>query len=553
MNARGTAYFFPKRFGLLTLLLAAGWSCGSSASGQGTDFSFSRIERLATEQQDPGAPGILSLYYRYGYGVPQNLFTAASVISPEAAGHPFSQYNMGVLMLNRAATLADSGAAERLRQQAEVLFRQSVPGLTELSERGDPLAQLLLGGCYETGRGVPRDAERAFELYHASSTAGLPLAWSNLADLLLKGRGTPKDLPNGIALMEKAAGAGVPMAKYSLAQAYLTGEGKPKSIERGFALLHEAADQHNHQIAQADLARFYLDGVHVRKNEELGLTYLRQAAVNNSPAAVERARRMGYEIHVSAEFPESFNLALSGRARVPVLQPLILGTALASASASRATPAATAMTPPPTPKPLPPGFAEFQPKFAEKAGQVFRQMQAAILANVQAGEFSASAVFQQLHPSTGKAAEWLESSFASENLLLREHPDWSEPLLPDKTFAYAVVDLPAEILPLLQTGRNSEALAALRARDQSQAGLSPPMIQAWRDSLAGLETYLSGQILASEELRRQSADALAKGQTEAAVNTFRQAMQKDLRSTDAGHLDTLETEIKRRAFEDTGL
>ncbi len=522
------------------------------------DFSFPAIEQRAVEKRDMGAPGILSLYLRYGYGTSQDFFSAAAVISPEAAGHPYSLYNMGVLMVNRAGSLLDQREAERLKEQAEILFERSVQGLTELADQQDPFAQLMLGGCYETGRGVQEDKRRAFELYHASSLSGLPVAWSNLADLLMKGQGTAKDVTNGMALMEKAAEAGVPMAKYALAQAYFTGEGKRKSAERGIALLQEAANEHNHQISQADLARFYLDGVHVRQNKNLGMEYLDKAVVNNNPGAVQRARRMGYLVDVSPEFPESFALALSGRAPQPDLQPSYSAPQLAVAPetpppgapsdfmSGTSIPSLKSKTPPP-------GFREFHQRFVGKSGQAFDIVQKAMLFSLDGDQLTPGAVFQQMYPETGRAADWLENFFASENVLLKEQSAWEEPLMADKTFAYAVVDLPQKIFPLLGENKNTDALRLIRTQGRVAAGISPSMVEAWEGAFSSLAARISGRVDLSDDARKKSQQAKKEGQMPAAIASFREAMSIDYRDEDKNQLAALEEEVKRRAFLDTGL
>jgi TPR repeat protein len=540
--------------------MAGAFPLVSVPATQAQDFQFPVVERMAREQKNLGAFGVLSLYFRYGYGTPQNLLHAAEVIPVEAAGHPFSQYNMGVLLLNRAAAVENEAVANLFREQAERLFRQSVPGLQMLSEQDDPVAQLLLGGCYEAGRGVSTDLTKAFDLYHASAKSGFPLAWSNLADLLIKGRGTPKDLESGIRLMEKAAEAGVPMAKYSLAQAYLSGTGVKKSPQTAVALLKEAADVDQHQLAMSELANFYLDGSYVGRNEQLGMDYLRKAVQLYSVEAVRRARRMGYTVEISEHFPESFAVALSGQAQQIALRPLFgpkagdhAGQVAAGSPASLVSPREAPSQGKPTPPLPPPGFADFQKRFAAKSGSAFQQVQRALLEALKEPNPTPAAVFQRLSSSSGKATDWLEETFAPENVLLRENADWAALILPDKSFAYSVIDLPNKLLPLWQEKRNSEALRTVRSWSRDWPSISPAMDEAWQQSFNELETLLSQQVMASEDLRAESAQAATANREKAALELLSQAMEKDLRPEDENRVRELEEKIKQRAFQDTGL
>jgi hypothetical protein len=208
----------------------------------------------------------------------------------------------------------------------------------------------------------------------------------------------------------------------------------------------------------------------------------------------------------------------------------------------------------PTPPPLPPGFADFQKRFAVKAGGAFQQVQSALLRTLkEQPNPTPDAVFQQLSPGTGKATDWLEETFAPENVLLGENEDWAALLLPDKSFAYSVIDLPNKLLPLWQEKKNSEALRVVRNWSRDWPAISPAMDGAWQQSFNELETLLSQQVMASEDLRTESAQAATANREKVALQLLSQAMEKDLRPEDENHVRELEEKIKQRAFQDTGL
>ena len=56
-----------------------------------------------------------------------------------------------------------------------------------------PLAQLLLGVAYATGRGVPRDDPQAFSWFEQAANSGLPLAQYGLGMMYNEGRGVGRD------------------------------------------------------------------------------------------------------------------------------------------------------------------------------------------------------------------------------------------------------------------------------------------------------------------------------------------------------------------------
>jgi TPR repeat protein len=198
--------------------------------------SFSEVDRLASGGDRPDMVGVRALYQRYGFGTPQSFAAVERDVALKDARHPFCLYNLAVLTFNRVGMASNPDIAARLRQQGEQLYSEAVPGLTKLADQGDPFAQLMLGGCYESGHGgLSEDPERAYSLYLEAAKGDFPIAWYNLADMLLKGKGTTRNPSAAIRLMEKAAEAGAPVAKYGLAQAYFEGNGVQKSTGRGFA------------------------------------------------------------------------------------------------------------------------------------------------------------------------------------------------------------------------------------------------------------------------------------------------------------------------------
>lgn len=113
---------------------------------------------------------------------------------------------------------------------------------TPRAEAGDAAAQTLLGVLYETGRGLPQDAELAASWYQLAANNGDTRAALRYGLMLLNGLGVAQDKVKAGDMFEIAANAGIPEAIYNLAGLYRTGEGRPLDPDRALELLEKAAD-----------------------------------------------------------------------------------------------------------------------------------------------------------------------------------------------------------------------------------------------------------------------------------------------------------------------
>ena len=106
------------------------------------------------------------------------------------------------------------------QQRALELFRAAKKGdkaafaqLKALGNKGDALAQFNLGGMYNYGKGVPKDAVQAVFWYRKSAEKGNASAQSNLGASYYKGEGVPKDLVVSYMWRNLAAAQGNEIAK----------------------------------------------------------------------------------------------------------------------------------------------------------------------------------------------------------------------------------------------------------------------------------------------------------------------------------------------------
>ena len=91
-------------------------------------------------------------------------------------GHATAQYNLGSLLIGKAATSADIAGAAWL-------------GLA--AEQGDVDAQFFLGNLYYNGEGVPRQPLEALRLWRQAAEQGSTEAQFSLAQAYLQGTAVP--------------------------------------------------------------------------------------------------------------------------------------------------------------------------------------------------------------------------------------------------------------------------------------------------------------------------------------------------------------------------
>ncbi|XP_050039937.1 uncharacterized protein [Dermacentor andersoni] len=167
-----------------------------------------------------------------------------------------------------------NGAKLLLTNEAEALM-----SFEKAQALGSARAHYNLGVCYETGRSVNKDLDKAVMHYKAAVLGGHPLATYNLGVLYLKGHGNSN---TGQSLLEKASNLGVPQAKTFVAHKYLE-EG---NFDEAVPLLKEAA------AAKDPDALFYLGvccerGLAVPKDHTAAIKHYSRAARQNHAGALD--------------------------------------------------------------------------------------------------------------------------------------------------------------------------------------------------------------------------------------------------------------------------
>jgi len=133
----------------------------------------------------------------------------------------------------------------------------------------DLAAMRNLAMMLRKGQGVPKDPQKAEELYLRAAEAGLPTAQADLADMYLKGELGSPDLARALPLLQAAAAANHPVAQYQLGQFYETGAPPlvPQNLEVARRLYAAAA---SHGMPEAAARAAFLGPPQVQAGEQPG-------------------------------------------------------------------------------------------------------------------------------------------------------------------------------------------------------------------------------------------------------------------------------------------
>lgn len=171
--------------------------------GQGVEESEAEAAmyyRLAGEQGNASALNNLALAYEQGSGVRQDYDRAVEYYRRAA------ELNNATAMANLANMYRQGRGVARDSAEAVRWYRQAV-------ERGNPRAANDLGLMYKHGRaGLPRDYDRALQLFNQAAAQDYSYALWNLGDMHENGLGVRKNCVLARRFFEKADEQGHPNA-----------------------------------------------------------------------------------------------------------------------------------------------------------------------------------------------------------------------------------------------------------------------------------------------------------------------------------------------------
>lgn len=103
-------------------------------------------------------------------------------------------------------------------------FREFLP----LAKQGDAVAQLLLGGMYVSGQGVPQNYAEAVKWYRLSAAQGNRAAQSDLGLMYAEGKGVPQNYAEAFKWLQLSAARGDALAQHRISIMYALGRGVPQ-------------------------------------------------------------------------------------------------------------------------------------------------------------------------------------------------------------------------------------------------------------------------------------------------------------------------------------
>lgn len=118
------------------------------------------------------------------------------------------------------------------------------------AERGNALAQVLLGNMYKKGEGVPLDYAEAMKWYHLAAEQGNALAQALLGYTYKKGDGVPQDHGEAMKWYLLAAEQGLAIAQFNLGMMYAGRLGFPEDPVSSYMWWNLAAAQGHKDAAK---------------------------------------------------------------------------------------------------------------------------------------------------------------------------------------------------------------------------------------------------------------------------------------------------------------
>ena len=175
-------------------------------------------------------------------------------------------------------------------QDAEIPrdFAELIRGLRSAANRGNPVAQFLLGHAYEIGFGVPKDMSETARWY---AQAMEPRAFNGEA---VPNQPAPKDFAQAFDLYRKAAELGDRDAELYMGLAYDMGQDAPKNPSEAARWYRKAAAQGSASAA-SNLGILYHEGEGMPRDSVEAAVWFESAASRGSASAQYGLGRMYYK------------------------------------------------------------------------------------------------------------------------------------------------------------------------------------------------------------------------------------------------------------------
>ena len=260
--------------------------------GQGVEKDYAEAVRWytkAAEQGDELAMYNLGVCYQYGDGVPKDLSMARQWYQKAAdKGHSGAKKPMEEIAKEEAET-ADAAA---LYNKGDEYYNQSnyteaVKYYRQAAEKGNADAQLQLGYCYETGKGLAENATEAFKWYRKAAEQGNRIAQSNLSNCYKNGIGITKDYNEAVKWARKSADQGYSRGQNQLGNLYYFGQGVEKDYTEAARWFLKSAEQGN-AAGMYNIGLCYQYGYGVSKDLSKARQWYQKAADGGDPDAKKK-------------------------------------------------------------------------------------------------------------------------------------------------------------------------------------------------------------------------------------------------------------------------
>ncbi|XP_010739633.3 death ligand signal enhancer [Larimichthys crocea] len=152
------------------------------------------------------------------------------------------------------------------------------------AQQGYSKAQFNVGVCYEKGRGVRKDKDKALHYYWQAAVGGHRQAQYRYAKLLLtsKGHQSLEELNTAISLLEQSAAAGLTKAQVCLASVY-----SQEPVRDGSKSVHylKMAAESGDYTAMLFLGQCFESGFGVQQNLRTAIEFYKRAAKSGNKQA----------------------------------------------------------------------------------------------------------------------------------------------------------------------------------------------------------------------------------------------------------------------------
>ena len=145
------------------------------------------------------------------------------------------------------------------------------------TRRSDADLQMWLAYCYDTGKGVAKDAMLAYGWYYKAANSGNVWSMNQLGLKYERGEGTGKNLKAAVKWYKAAAEEGHKYAQFNLADMYEYGKGTEKNLKEAVRWYRKAVEQGNEDAqkalerVEAEIAAAAADDPMVQLEEMIGL------------------------------------------------------------------------------------------------------------------------------------------------------------------------------------------------------------------------------------------------------------------------------------------